>query len=99
MNELREVLWRDKFLHLRSNAEALQYVTAMFDRCEPISINHAISECRDPKDDKFLELALNGDADVIISGDIHLLEMHPWRGIAILKPAHYLALQHCDDLP
>jgi putative PIN family toxin of toxin-antitoxin system len=99
MNELREVLWREKFLHLRTDAEASQYVAAMFDRCQPVSIVHAVSDCRDPKDDKFLELALNGRADVIISGDIHLLEMHPWRGIAILKPAHYLALQQGDDLP
>ena len=28
--------------------------------------------CRDPKDDKFLELAVNGRADVIVSGDADL---------------------------
>jgi putative PIN family toxin of toxin-antitoxin system len=99
MNELREVLWREKFLRLRSDAEASQFVSAMFDRCQAVNIVRTISECRDPKDDKFLELALNGEADVIISGDIHLLEMHPWRGIAILKPAHYLARQSGEELP
>lgn len=36
-----------------------------------------------PKDDKFLEVALNGRAEVIITGDADLLAMHPWRGIEI----------------
>ena len=49
-----------------------------------------IRECRDPKDDKFLEVALNGRADVIITGDADLLGMQPWRGIDILAPADYL---------
>jgi predicted nucleic acid-binding protein len=49
-----------------------------------------IRECRDPKDDKFLEVALNGKADLIITGDADLLTLHPWREIAILSPANYL---------
>jgi uncharacterized protein len=50
-----------------------------------------VTECRDPKDDKFLELALDGKAEVLVTGDSDLLCMHPWRGIAILSPADYLA--------
>jgi len=49
-----------------------------------------VRECRDPKDDKFLEVALNGRADVIVTGDADLLGMHPWREIAILSPVDYL---------
>ena len=49
-----------------------------------------VRECRDPKNDKFLEVALNGRADVIITGDVDLLRMHPWREIEILTPADYL---------
>jgi uncharacterized protein len=49
-----------------------------------------VRECRDPKDDRFLEVALNGRADVIITGDADLLRMHPWRKIAILSPTVYL---------
>jgi predicted nucleic acid-binding protein len=45
----------------------------------------------DPKDDKFLEVALNGRADVIITGNADLLGMHPWREAAILAPAEYVA--------
>jgi predicted nucleic acid-binding protein len=49
-----------------------------------------VRECRDPKDDEFLEVALNGRADLILTGDADLLAMHPWRGVAILSPTDYL---------
>jgi len=49
-----------------------------------------LSECRDPKDDKFLEVALNGRADVFITGDSDLLGMNPWRGIEIVTSAAYI---------
>ncbi len=52
-----------------------------------------VFECSDPKDDKYLSLAVSGKADVIVSGDVrHLLSMHPWRGISILSPADFLTL-------
>ena len=47
-------------------------------------------DCRDPKDDKFLEVALNGRADLIVTGDADLLRMNAWRDIEILSPADYL---------
>jgi putative PIN family toxin of toxin-antitoxin system len=50
-----------------------------------------VRECRDHKDDKFLELALDGQADLLVTGDEDLLALHPWRGIPILSPADYLA--------
>ena len=53
--------------------------------------------CCDPKDDKFLEVALNGRADVIIAGDARLLEMHPWREIDILTPTDYLRPDFGDN--
>jgi predicted nucleic acid-binding protein len=49
--------------------------------------------CRDPHDDLFLEAAVNGRADVIVSGDGDLLGLNPFRGIAILTPAGYLNRQ------
>ena len=44
-----------------------------------------VTACRDPKDNKFLELAISAKADVLVSSDVHLLEMHPFRGIQILQ--------------
>ena len=39
---------------------------------------------------KYLELAIVSGATVVVSSDRHLLQMHPWRGVAILRPAEYL---------
>ena len=41
----------------------------------------------------FLELAVNGNADFIITGDADLISLHPFRGIAILNPTAYLSLR------
>jgi uncharacterized protein len=50
-----------------------------------------VTDCRDAKDDKYLELALAARARLIVSSDEDLLILHPWRGIPILRPAAYLA--------
>jgi putative PIN family toxin of toxin-antitoxin system len=50
-----------------------------------------ISDCRDPKDNKYLELALAAGADMIVSSDDDLLVLDPWRGVRIMRPADYLA--------
>ena len=57
---------------------------------EFVPIIQIVRECRDPKDDKFLEVVLNGRADVIVTGDTHLLKMNPWRGVAVVTPATYV---------
>ncbi len=56
---------------------------------ESIITTERIAECRDPTDDKFLELAVNGDAD-IISGDGDLLALHPFRNIPIVQPSVFV---------
>jgi len=46
----------------------------------------------DPDDDKFFSAAHEGDADYIVSGDPHLLEIKEYQGIKILAPARFLKL-------
>lgn len=41
--------------------------------------------CRDPKDDKFIACAVEGNADYIISGDEDLLDLEEYQGIEIIK--------------
>lgn len=59
-------------------------------RGEPVTPTEKIRACRDPKDDKFLEVAVAGDADLIISGDEDLSVLNPFRGIPIMQPAAFL---------
>lgn len=50
----------------------------------------AVTDCRDSKDNKYLELALAAGAETIVSSDEDLLVLHPWRRVHILRPADYL---------
>src|SRR5262249_54459645 len=50
-----------------------------------------VADCRDAADNKYLELAVAAQASTIISGDRDLLELDPWRGVRVLRPADYLA--------
>ena len=45
----------------------------------------------DPSADRVLEAASAGQADVIVSGDRHLLGLERWRGIEIVRPAKLVA--------
>jgi putative PIN family toxin of toxin-antitoxin system len=49
-----------------------------------------VTDCRDTKDNKYLELALEAQAGCIVSSDHDLLVLNPWRGIRILRPAEYI---------
>ena len=60
---------------------------------EIVEVVQRVQASRDPDDDKFLEVAINGRADVVVSGDGDLLDLNPFRGIAILAPAAYMNRQ------
>jgi uncharacterized protein len=90
IDELKEVLFRTKFDRYVSRKERTLFLAQLESVVEFVPVIRLVRECRDPKDDKFLEVALNGTADVIISGDKDLPAMNPWRGIAVESPAHFL---------
>jgi len=57
---------------------------------EVVAITERITASRDPKDDKFLELAVSGRADLFVTGDGDLLTLNPFRGIPIITPADFV---------
>jgi putative PIN family toxin of toxin-antitoxin system len=65
-------------------------LTTLLAGAELVDITEQIAACRDPKDDKFLELAVNGRADLLVSGDQDLLALNPFKGIPILTPAAFV---------
>jgi len=91
LGELAEVLARSKFDRYLTVSERQEFLRLFGRIAEPIPIIHVVQACRDPKDDKFLELAVNGAAHLIMTGDADLLALHPLRGIDILSPASYLS--------
>jgi len=88
--ELADVLARKKFDPYTTVRERQEFLRLFHRIAERVPIVHVIRACREPKDDKFLELAVNGAAQLIITGDADLLALHPFRGIDILPPASYL---------
>jgi hypothetical protein len=73
----------------RRQAPALALETIR-DRARIVSPGVALTECIDPKDNMFLEAALAGEADCIVSGDKHLLRMKVFRGIKIMTVNDFL---------
>jgi putative PIN family toxin of toxin-antitoxin system len=90
MNELADVLARPKFDRYISLEDRQQFLRLLGRLADFVPIVYPVHACRDPRDDKFLEVALNGKADLIVTGDADLLALHPWQGIAILSPGSYL---------
>ncbi len=90
MSELANVLAQAKFDRYVTIEQRLQFIRLIAQTATFVPIIHPVRECRDPKDDKFLEVALNGRADVIVTGDADLLALHQWREVVIVTPANYL---------
>jgi uncharacterized protein len=91
MEELATVLGRPKFDPYLSIVERQEFIRLLGRIAEMVPIVRVVRACRDPRDDKFLEVAVNGRANFIITGDGDLLELNPFMHIAILSPAAYLA--------
>jgi len=66
-------------------------------RGEALVPDDRITACRDPKDNKFLEVAVAGEADVVVSGDQDLLVLHPFAGIPIVPPATFLQMLATEE--
>jgi putative PIN family toxin of toxin-antitoxin system len=90
--ELVDVLNREKFRRYIPSSRVIDYVEWYIAISEIAVVTEPVVACRDPKDDKFLALALAGKADCIIAGDSHLLEMVSFSGVAIHSPADFLRL-------
>ena len=89
--ELDEVLRRPRFDRYLSEEERLAFLAAVLRESEMVVVTAVVSVCRDPRDDKFLELAVSGAATHIISGDDDLLSLHPFRGVAIISPQDFVS--------
>ncbi len=89
LDELREVLQRPKFAFSAEQASTItEELSAL---CEIVTPSVSIREIKDdPDDDRILECALQAKADVIVSGDTHLLALARYGGTRILNSADFL---------
>lgn len=89
--EIAGVLERPRFAASVSAARRARILDVLRGQAVWFTPPERVADCRDAKDDKYLELALAAGAWAIVSGDADLLVLHPWRGVRILRPAEYLA--------
>lgn len=88
--EIADVLERRYFAARLDRGTRAAFIVAPGQEAHFVEPTETIHLCRDPKDDKFLEAALAGRADCIVSGDADLLILDPFRGIRIQSPASFL---------
>lgn len=88
--ELAEVLNRKKFKKYIASETRQIFLKSLQKISIEVFPNESIKASRDIKDNMFLECAVSGHADYIVSGDIHLLELKQFQGIKILSFAEFL---------
>jgi uncharacterized protein len=90
--ELYEVLGRKRFRRYVDEEDIRSFLAALTREAEWVDVEVGVQACRDPKDDKFLELAVNGRGTHIVTDDSDLIALNPFRGIEILPPHRFLEL-------
>ncbi|HFE66080.1 MAG TPA: putative toxin-antitoxin system toxin component, PIN family, partial [Chloroflexi bacterium] len=92
LEELADVLSRPRIARKYgiSEQDIVRVVRLILTRGEKVVPQQKIEICRDPKDNKFLEAAVSGNADVIVSGDYDLLVLHLFGDILIISPREFL---------
>lgn len=90
LHELIDVLSRKKFDRYLTVRDREEFVHVVLTVVELVPIVTAVHACRDDADNHILAVAVNGAADVIVSGDRDLLVLHPFHGIPILTSGAYL---------
>ena len=90
--EMNRVIVQDRFDRYVSRRQRERFLELLIRESEHIEIAESIQVCRDPKDDRVLELAVCGNAAYIVTGDADLLVLNPFRGIGVLRPADFLEL-------
>lgn len=91
LEEIRDVLSRPKFDRYVTPQIRDEFLVALITEVLLVEIVDHVDVCRDPKDNKVLEVAASGRAACVISGDDDLTILHPFRGIVILNPAEFIS--------
>jgi putative PIN family toxin of toxin-antitoxin system len=98
VGQLRDVLSRNKFDAYLAREDRERLLAGLIQDAELIAPSAQIQACRDPDDDIVLELAVASGVLLIVTGHKDLLELHPFRGIQIIKPAQFLSLLDNQEL-
>lgn len=90
--ELASVLLRSKFDKYLSIEDRLEFISRIETKYKKIETVSSFTDCRDSKDNIFLNLAFDANADCLVSGDKDLLILHPFHGTLIVDAGIFLNL-------
>jgi uncharacterized protein len=88
--ELERVLLRPKFDKYLLPSQRIEFLQDLAETVQFVDVTAQVFECRDPKDNQYLELAVSGKADCIVTGDDDLLVLNPFKNIKILTAQAFL---------
>jgi putative PIN family toxin of toxin-antitoxin system len=97
--ELVEVIYRPRLQRYIGEEERRRFLALFQAQAVLIEPKVEIHACRDPKDDKFLELAVSAEAEAIITRDRDLLDLNPFRGIRLFDPQTFVTSEADDPSP
>jgi len=89
-NELLTALKKPKLANRVSQADIDNFSSLILADATIVTPAHTINICRDPKDNKVIECAIQAKANIIATGDKDLLILHPFHGIDIIPPAEVI---------
>jgi uncharacterized protein len=90
LSELASTVRRKKFDKYKPLRKREQFLLTISRASKIVDITCTVSDCRDPKDNRFLELALSASSTLIVSGDDDLLSMHPYKGVDVVNPTAFI---------
>jgi putative PIN family toxin of toxin-antitoxin system len=90
--ELATRISKNKFDKYLEKDDRLDFLSSLKNRSLFVDIWHETRVCSDLDDNKFLELAVSGMAQYIITGDKDLLILNTYQGIPIITPAEFLVI-------
>lgn len=89
--EFVEVSHREKFTKYLAPADLQSFTDNLAKSVIFVEVTEKITDCKDPKDNKFLEVALSANAKYLITGDKRdLLSMNPYRKVEIISVSEFL---------
>lgn len=86
LKELSEVASRPKFKNIFTAKRIKELFSLLDGYAIVVSPRQKVNVCRDKKDNFLLEVALEGEADYLVTGDEDLLVLDPFCNIKIVKP-------------
>ena len=88
-HELETRIARSKFDRYFSESGRLRHLVAIAQSIQHFELTTEVSVSRDKTDDKFIALAIDSGATILISGDPDLKDVKTYKGIEILSPAQF----------